>query len=349
KALVSHGARCASPRCPRSRPGSSPWATSSCSEHVDTMAAEPEAHVHSRVTRVADTALARSSLQPLFRRRTSRRLAALAYHGVDAPEQFARQLDYLVDNANVVSLDDAIDGLLGRRPLPRDAVLITFDDGLRSVLEKGLPLLQERRLPSAAFVVAGVLDTDEPLWFTEVEQLVAAGARATQVADGSPRDAVRQLKRVADGERRAAIAALRASAATAPRMPQLRSAELRRMESSGMAVGSHSLTHACLDRCDEATIRSEVEEAHRILKDALGHPPRAFAYPNGDHDDRVVGCVAETGYDVALLFDHRITRVPAREPHRVSRVRANSTTSLDRLRIIVSGLHPALHALRGRS
>ena len=36
-------------------------------------------------------------------------------------------------------------------------------------------------------------------------------------------------------------------------------------------------------------------------------------------------------------------------PLRLSRVRVNSDTSLDRFAIILSGLHPALHHARGRS
>src|SRR5205814_4390262 len=105
-----------------------------------------------------------------FRWRTRAKLAILAYHGVDDATQFERQLDHLVGAANVVTLDQAIDGLLGHRPLPPRAVLITFDDGLRSVLELGLPLLRDRSLPSVAFVVVGLVDRDEPHWWTEVEQ-----------------------------------------------------------------------------------------------------------------------------------------------------------------------------------
>jgi hypothetical protein len=52
---------------------------------------------------------------------------------------------------------------------------------------------------------------------------------------------------------------------------------------------------------------------------------------------------------VAFLFDHRVNPATPGHPLRISRVRVNDHTSLDRFAVIVSGLHPALHHARGRS
>jgi hypothetical protein len=52
---------------------------------------------------------------------------------------------------------------------------------------------------------------------------------------------------------------------------------------------------------------------------------------------------------VAFLFDHRLAPLPLREPLRISRLRVNSDTSTDRFRIILSGLHPTVHRVRGGS
>ena len=78
-----------------------------------------------------------------------------------------------------------------------------------------------------------------------------------------------------------------------------------------------------------------------------GHPPATFAYPNGDWDARAERLLATLGYATAFLFDHRVS--PRRPDHRlrISRVRVNSDTGLDRFAAIVSGLHPAVHHVRG--
>ena len=304
------------------------------------MRAEPRAWL--------DAALRRSPAQLAFRVRTAWHLTVLAYHGIDDPGRFRSQLDYLVRATRPVSLDEVIAALEGSGPLPKRAVLLTFDDGERSLLELGLPLLRERGLPAVAFVIAGSLDGDEPFWWTEVERLAHLGGHIGSQPRLPAAALVRQLKRLPDDERVAAITQLRRTAsAQAPPMPQLRRDELARLESAGVAVGNHTLTHPILPRCGEEKVREEIRRSHRILEDTLGHPPAAFAYPNGDWDARAERVLADLGYAAAFLFDHRANRTLG-SPLRISRFRVNSHTTPDRFATIVSGLHPAIHRARGR-
>src|SRR5437773_1199613 len=67
-----------------------------------------------------------------------------------------------------ISLDDWRSALGGGTPLPRRPVLITFDDGYRSVLTKGVPILKKYDLPAAVFVCTGPMATRRALWFDEV-------------------------------------------------------------------------------------------------------------------------------------------------------------------------------------
>ncbi len=300
--------------------------------------------------RVVDGTLARSPVQAWFRRLTAGRLAILAYHGVDDEERFARQLDWLVRNTHPLTLDELIAATVTRRRLPQHPVLLTFDDGHRSLLDMGFPLLRERGLPGVAFVVAGLVGSQKPLWWAEATARwrpdIRIGGRGFTSAD----ELVRWLKRVPDDDRRQALAELRPTVTTPPApAAQLHPHELVQLEAGGVAVGNHSLTHPCLPRCEDDRIAHEVEESHRRLTGWLGHEPRSFAYPNGDTDARAVAAVARAGYEVGFLFDHRFAPLPARDPLRMSRLRVNSTTSPDRFRTIVSGIHPALHRLRGGS
>jgi len=297
-----------------------------------------------------DGMLRRSPAQLAFRRLAARRLTVLAYHGVDDPDSFRRQLDHLVATACPVSLEEVAAAVARRRRLPPRAVLVTFDDGHRSLLDAGLPLLRERGIPAVAFVVAGLLDTETPFWWTEVEQLLARGGRTGGDGGRPPSVLVARLKAVPDAERLQAIAELRRTASgPAPPAPQLRRDELSLLEAAGIAVENHTWSHPCLPRCDDHKAAAEAHHAHRALRDVLGREPRAFAYPNGDWDERTERALAAAGYAAAFLFDHRVNLAAPGHPLRLSRVRVNSDTSLDRFAIILSGLHPALHHARGRS
>ncbi|HET7325947.1 MAG TPA: polysaccharide deacetylase family protein [Nocardioidaceae bacterium] len=288
--------------------------------------------------RFAEAALARSPLQGIAGQVSRRRLCVLAYHGVSDADRFTAHLDWLCGHTNPVALSDVRAAMRDGRPLPPHAVLVTFDDGERSVLEVGAPLLRERGIPGVAFVVAGVVDTDTPFWWTEVEALAPAH-EATAL--------VRRFKRLPDSERREAVRRLRAQADQPVRTSQLTSDELRKLELDGIAIGNHSLSHPCLDNCTDDVLRAEVQDAHERLTEMLGHQPDAFAYPNGNWDSRVRSEVSAAGYDLAFAFDHRLSPVPAPDPLVISRVRVDATASLERFRILVSGLHSGIHRMRG--
>lgn len=95
------------------------------------------------------------------------RVVVLMYHQVDTPrtarearfctppQDFAAQMDWLVDNGHEpVSLDDVAAHVRGERVLPHNAVHITFDDGFVGVLEHAMPVLQDRHIPATLFVVS---------------------------------------------------------------------------------------------------------------------------------------------------------------------------------------------------
>jgi peptidoglycan/xylan/chitin deacetylase (PgdA/CDA1 family) len=206
------------------------------------------------------------------------------------------------------------------------------------------------QLPAAAFPIAELIDTDQPPWWMEVADLAPAAPAFTGTVRTDHATLIRRLKRAPDATRRRVMGELRRAAgrpAVAAR--QLRSAELLTLESNGIAIGNHTLSHPCLPRCDDQRVETEVEAAHERLTAILGHPPMAFCYPNGDWDARAEPILGRLGYEHAFLFDHRLCDPIADDPLRVPRIRTDATASMDRFVILASGLHPALHRLRGRA
>jgi peptidoglycan/xylan/chitin deacetylase (PgdA/CDA1 family) len=302
-----------------------------------------------RLRQGVDTLLDRSPVQPFLLWRASKRLTVLAYHGLVDAESFSLQLEYLGQAMTPVSIAEVVDAMTAERPLPPRAVLVTFDDGDRSIYDIALPVMRSHGVPGVVFVVAGLLGTDEPFWWEEVDQLVSRGGLAPGLVEGDPAASVSALKRVPDLERRAAIDALRRSTpGPAYRQPQLQPSELLELERAGIAIGNHTFSHPCLDRCEDDALVGEVERAHRRLTEILGKPPVSFAYPNGNVDARVPPILARLGYEVAFLFDHKVSPFPPPDRYRVSRVRVSSSASADRFRILVSGLHSTVHRLIGR-
>lgn len=298
------------------------------------------------VDRLGDRVLAAAA--PVARWfRTPGRVAVLAFHEVPDPQRFATHLDHLARAYTVVGLEEVAAAAGDGGGLPRGAVALTFDDGHRSVYEHAFPQLRARGWPATVFVVAGLIGTQEPFWWDELTGLLAAGATAPGLPD-DPREALRLLKTVPDEQRRRALDSLRRVAPTAVRQPQLTWSEVREMAQGGITIGNHSLSHPCLPRCDDDVIEAELRGAHEVLTDRLERRPRTLAYPNGDADDRVRRVARNLGYELGLLFDHRLASPGGGDPLRTSRIRTDAAAPPERFRALVSGTHPGLHRLRGR-
>lgn len=74
-------------------------------------------------------------------------------------QNFAAHLDWLsAQGYHPISLSQLIDASEGRATLPAKPVLLTFDDGLRSLYTKVFPLLRAYRFPALAAVITGWVD-----------------------------------------------------------------------------------------------------------------------------------------------------------------------------------------------
>lgn len=105
----------------------------------------------------------------------------------------------------------------------------------------------------------------------------------------------------------------------ARRLPLLDAEGLRRLAASGIEIGAHSRTHARLPRLPDDALPGEIAAAADDLA-AAGLPrPRFFAYPYGEHDDRVRRAVAAAGLAAAFTVRPGLAR-PGADPLRLPRI-----------------------------
>jgi peptidoglycan/xylan/chitin deacetylase (PgdA/CDA1 family) len=111
----------------------------------------------------------------------------LTYHIVEAPaaprmhidrETFRQQLQYLeMTGYNVVPLRHVYEYVVGKRPsLPKNAVVITIDDGWRSTYTEAFPELQKRKFPFTVFIYPNIIGkTSNALTWTQIREMSNAG------------------------------------------------------------------------------------------------------------------------------------------------------------------------------
>lgn len=111
----------------------------------------------------------------------------LCYHIVEAPtaprmqidrETFRQHLQYLeMTGYNVVPLRHVYEFVSGKRAsLPKNAVVITIDDGWRSTYTEAFPELQKRKFPFTVFIYPNIIgQTANALTWAQIREMAEAG------------------------------------------------------------------------------------------------------------------------------------------------------------------------------
>src|SRR5262252_433736 len=93
-------------------------------------------------------------------------------------EVFDRQLDFVKQHFDIVTVEDIVAAIDGGVTLPPSPLLITFDDGYRDNFDVALPLLRKHRLSATFFVATRFVDERRLFWWDRINYLLKASSRA---------------------------------------------------------------------------------------------------------------------------------------------------------------------------
>ena len=97
-------------------------------------------------------------------------------------------------------------------------------------------------------------------------------------------------------------------------------AALEDARSTGLVtVGSHTHTHALLDRLGGDEVGDELDRSIRLIEERLGEPPRHFAYPKALAGSPAAEHAVRRRFDTAALAGTRVNRYGRTDLHRLSR------------------------------
>ncbi|MFZ7103051.1 MAG: polysaccharide deacetylase family protein [Peptococcaceae bacterium] len=121
------------------------------------------------------------------------------------PDVFARQLDYLAgEGYTTINLQDLYEHWTNKKPLPEKPIVLTFDDGYKSVYETVYPLLQARKMEATFFLYPSKFGSANGLTPQMVKELAAAGmeigSHTANHADLTQLDTEGQRKEILDSK-----------------------------------------------------------------------------------------------------------------------------------------------------
>lgn len=277
-----------------------------------------------------------------------------------SPARLRQFLEHVGRSYRFIGLDDYLDHVQGRRSLG-GSLLLTFDDGYANNHEHALPLLASMGIPFSIFVATGFVGTRDVMWtdrlefaintarrrrlrcdLVEGEIGVATGGEKAAAIDALRRRLKREPAAVAQSRVRKICRALEvdpdASELDAVRF--LDAAQIRDLRKHGVAIGSHTVSHAILARESAEDVRREVVLSRERLEEILGEPVRHFAYPNGrreDFDESAKGALRKAGYVSGFSTIAGISS-PGDDPFEIRRYAVNGRATSHELETRISGL-----------
>ncbi|WP_413160955.1 polysaccharide deacetylase family protein [Capilliphycus salinus ALCB114379] len=84
-------------------------------------------------------------------------IPVFTFHSIE-PVEFEKQLQFLaINNYKTLKADEFYQMLIGKKPIPEKAVLLTFDDGWASMWTYGYPLLKKYGMYGVCFLIPGII------------------------------------------------------------------------------------------------------------------------------------------------------------------------------------------------
>lgn len=265
---------------------------------------------------------------------------------------FARQMAFVSQHYNAVSMEQVLAAVTEGKRLPRKAVIITFDDGYYDLKTNAFPVLRHFNLPATIFVPTAYPGNPEmAFWWDRLYEAVMFGKRQEysgpagnfQLTDADTRfSAVRQLQNyVKTLPHDTAMNFIdeisdEMGIKRTKRKTVMDWDELRKMARNNITLAAHTQTHPLLNRISLDDVRKEAVGSREDLRREIGEVLPVFSYPNGNHNDDIVKVLGEENFQLGFTCLDGHSNLNTIDPLRLCRTDITRKTSplLFRLRLM---------------
>lgn len=273
-----------------------------------------------------------------------------------APEVFEKHVRHFSKNFDLVAPGDLLNGTL-----PRKALLVTFDDAYRSVLDVGGPILSGVSAPSIFFLnpVTIMMDTlpiDNALSFAVEELGLPKVLSLMNIKESSVSSTSKLISTILPEMKLSEVKATKqrilSELGTTDKEIRdqtklfLTTEDLKEFSRYRIEIGNHSMEHTFFRALSDAELEREIAESRLALQRLSGQPIHCLSVPYGNEKDATESALAiarTSGHQAIFLVHARSNRFrPAKDIYyRISL----GNTSRDNLSLKLR-LMPALRSLR---
>ncbi|HLZ16355.1 MAG TPA: polysaccharide deacetylase family protein [Cyclobacteriaceae bacterium] len=226
--------------------------------------------------------------------------------------EFTRDLEVFLRFFRAISLQDLLSSLDGKKVLPRNSFLLTFDDGLKECYEVIAPILKKKGVPAVFFLCKAFVD-NKAMAYDHKKSLLASALRQKRLTpamasrahalmrsfNGSAPDILTALLSVSYQQREvldsmAELLGVNFADYLKSARPYLNADQAEELMKAGHALGAHSIDHPRYSDLQLNEQLHQTRESVQFVKDQFAIKYGAFAFPSSDAN------VSKRFYDEAL-------------------------------------------------
>ncbi len=241
-------------------------------------------------------------------------------------EAFEKQIKYLQNSFNLVTLNDLVKTYRQQGYFPTNTIVITVDDGYSDFYEIAFPILKKYNVPATFFVTTRFVDGDFWLWPDCVRYILKHSNEidlrrissdleyATKQMTDRDRQAVwgmivTFLLSITEDEKNHWLAKFAEfQNVKFPDEPiegyrAISWSQAKELNANNIEIGVHTQSHPSLGRLKEHQLSAEILGAVEIIQSQIGDSPTSFCFPNGqpsDYTERVKQHVKDAGCHSAV-------------------------------------------------
>ncbi|NPV76043.1 MAG: polysaccharide deacetylase family protein [Anaerolineae bacterium] len=256
-------------------------------------------------------------------------LYVLNYHRVDypnhrpwlggnvistSPDEFQKQMNLIARRYHPVTAEEVINSVRTGSKLPKEAILITVDDGYKDFKEYIHPITHGLGIKPVLFVATHFVG-ENMFWWDKLHHIIFSEARTEIASD------IGCLPLQSDEQKEIALKSLSAHLKKIPFAQALKWIEehfnpqnpipvytlgwdeLRELSREGVTIAAHTHTHPILTQIPIEKARLEIKTSQQKIKQEIGQALPIFAFPDGKPyatSDDLVQVLREEGFQIAF-------------------------------------------------
>lgn len=247
--------------------------------------------------------------------------------GMEVPKDtFEKHIEYVAKRYTAIGLDNLVDWLHNKKDLPKNPIVLTFDDGLKNNYDNAFPILQKYNCKATFFLIGNPYSEEKTVWLHLLYRILdrlsyrkihiavdnifeihidrLSDPKKLKLANGV-KDVIENLSDKGKIDFLKAICKQNGIDFNEIKQSEyyMNKDEIEEIVSHGHLIGAHSMGHENLASMTFPQVKSDIIESKEVINKLSYNRFMPFSYPYGTKkafNAKIKNLLNENGYSCAV-------------------------------------------------